>query len=127
MVTIFRTLPSVVLLLLSLVSVSVSAMSLSSDELKSKLNQKLNFIVELNTRDLAEFNSLTVNVISEPREGESRYSLNYQLIQSEAGNFLHITSQDVIREPILHFKLALNWQQGHLIRDYALLLDLPEN
>ena len=83
-------------------------MSLDSDTLKSHLNQRLEFVVELSAEDVSEFDSLLVSVSYDSRQGEVRHLLSNELIQFGVGKFLRITrSKELVREPILHFTLVL--------------------
>ena len=128
MLSITRTLIFSMLYMFIAYITSANAMSVGNDTLKSDLNQRLEFVVELSARDVSEFDSLLVSVSSDPHQGKVRYVLSYELIQSYAGKSPRITSKKPVREPILqHFTLSFSWQQGQLVRDYALLLDLPGN
>ena len=52
-------------------------------------------------------------------------SLKFEIIDDPAGSYLHITSQESIKEPFLNFLLEVNWAKGRLIREYTALLDPP--
>jgi pilus assembly protein FimV len=52
--------------------------------------------------------------------------LNFQLVETQAGHdYIHVTSQEPIREPFLSFLLELSWANGRLYREYTVLLDPP--
>ena len=103
----------------------VYALALSDIELKSSLNQILDARVLLLEINKDELGSLQVN-IDEDKElaaNQGSVKLKPEIKQNENGYYISITSQDVIKEPILKFSLDLSWSKGHLIREYSLLLD----
>jgi Tfp pilus assembly protein FimV len=54
----------------------------------------------------------------------SRYlNLSYEVIAQGASYHLKIRSRGVVREPILSFQVELDWSIGHLLRNYALIID----
>ena len=57
----------------------------------------------------------------------SRYQLQYEILNSDEGNFLKITTNEVIREPIIGFTLDIGWSDGHVVREYSFLIDPPLN
>lgn len=52
--------------------------------------------------------------------------LRLELVTEGEQAYVHITSDEVIREPVLRLPIQVTWAQGQVIRDYALLLDLPQ-
>mgnify|MGYP006122771377 CR=1 FL=1 len=50
-------------------------------------------------------------------------NLSYEVIAQGASYHLKIRSRDVVREPILSFQVELDWPIGHLLRNYALIID----
>ena len=111
----------VVLLLLS--SPLVSALAVSDIELHSHLNQTLDARVYLNNAGKDELDSLKIAIRDAAAGGDVSRHLHYQVQESAKGPYISITSTDVIREPVMRFKLELNWSKGHLIREYALIID----
>lgn len=103
----------------------VSALALSDIELKSSLNQVLDARVLLLAINRDELSSLKINIDQnkELAAGQSSVKLIPKLMENENGYYISITSQDVIKEPVLSFSLDLNWSKGRLIRDYSLLID----
>ena len=51
--------------------------------------------------------------------------LKHELVRTDSGGYLKITTDDVIKEPVLSFQLDLDWGNGQLVREYTLLLDPP--
>ncbi len=103
------------------------ALALSEAELKSHLNQQLDVRIELLTDQVAELDDLKVSLSYSAKNNVSRYQLKYEVIKTDGGNFLKITTHDVIREPIVEFTLDLGWSDGHVVREYSFLIDPPRN
>lgn len=101
------------------------ALGVSDLELNSSLNQKLDAKIALNAATDEELGSLRVTIIPVYDDGIGAQQLKHELVQTETGSFLKITSIDAIKEPVLNFQLDLNWNNGQLVRDYTLLLDPP--
>lgn len=102
-------------------------LALSEAELKSHLNQQLDVRIELLTDQLAELDDLKVSLSYLAKNNVSRYKLKYEVLKSDEGNFLKITTHDVIREPIIEFTLDIGWSDGHVVREYSFLIDPPRN
>ena len=103
------------------------ALALTEAELKSDLNQQLDVRIGLMTDQLAELDDLKIKLSQSTNNSVSRYKLKYEVLKSAEGNFLKITTHGAIREPIIEFTLDISWSDGHLVRDYSLLIDPPRN
>lgn len=112
---------------LGLYAVTSYALALSEAELKSNLNQQLDVRIGLLTDQVAELDDLKISLSYIAKNNVSRYQLKYEVIKADAGNFLKITTHDVIREPIVEFTLDLGWSDGHVVREYSFLIDPPRN
>jgi len=112
---------------LGLYAVTSYALALSEAELKSNLNQQLDVRIGLLTDQVAELDDLKISLSYTAKNNVSRYQLKYEVIKADAGNFLKITTHDVIREPIVEFTLDLGWSDGHVVREYSFLIDPPRN
>jgi pilus assembly protein FimV len=114
-----------ILSMILLSSPSVSALAVSDVELISHLNQQLHARIYLQNVDKSELSSLKIAVREIIDEGASQDmpTLRYEVMADTQGHYISITSEDVIREPILRFMLELNWSKGRLIREYALIID----
>ena len=106
---------------------SAQALALSDIELNSFLNQKLDAVIELRAASSNDLDGLKVILTSSTNKNVSSQQLKYELVRGENGNFLKITSEDVIREPIVKFQLDINWPTGRVVRDYSLLIDPMSN
>ncbi len=103
------------------------SLALSEAELKSNINQQLDIRIGLLEADATEFDNLKISLRYSAENNVSRYQLKYEVIKSGEGNYLKITTNDVIREPIIEFTLDIGWSDGHVVRDYSFLIDLPKN
>ncbi|MBI2993350.1 MAG: hypothetical protein HYY48_04140 [Gammaproteobacteria bacterium] len=110
-------------LMLGLVSPVVLALALSDIEVSSHLNQHLDARIRLNSATQADLDSLNVNVTEIQVEGQSYVSLQEQMGKDDQGSFIHITSREPIREPILKLLVEVSWANGRLTRDYSLIID----
>ncbi len=108
-------------------TVAAHALALSEAELKSHLNQLLDVRIELKTDNAAEIDELKIELRSPLANYSSRYHLKYKVLNSDGVYILQITSQDVIREPIVEFILDIGWSDGHVIKEYSFLIDPTRN
>jgi pilus assembly protein FimV len=108
---------------------AVNALALVDLELKSSLNQPLDVRIGLMTSAVEELDGLVVKVTGINPGGGGYLTvphLQHELIRSETGNYLRITSRDAIREPVLSFLVEIIWDEGHFLREYSLLIDPKE-
>ena len=112
-----------VILVFLLSSPLVSALAVSDVELHSHLNQQLDAKVYLKDADKNELDSLKIAIRGVDDSGEDLPGLHCEVKKNAQGQYISITSEDVIREPVMRFMLELNWSKGHLIREYALIID----
>jgi pilus assembly protein FimV len=93
--------------------------------LQSHLNQRLSARIRLLEVEAGDLDSLNVDVseIVDTIAGGSHTSLSYELVTEGSTYYLMIASRDAVREPILSFVVELNWSSGHLMRNYALIID----
>ncbi len=112
---------------LALYAVTGYGLALTQAEIKSLLNQQLDVRIGLLTDNKAELDNLKVSLNYSAVNNVSRYKLNYEVIKSDKRNYLKITTNDVIREPIIEFTLDIGWSDGHVVREYSFLIDPPLN
>ena len=115
----------IIVLCMSGMSLSVNSMAVSEVELISHLNQLLNARVRILSASENEISSLNIVLTEKSDEVLNRISsgLTYEIISNDQGTYIAISSNEVIKEPIVDFTLELNWAEGHLIRDYTLIVD----
>ncbi|MFT7458388.1 MAG: pilus assembly protein FimV [Planctomycetota bacterium] len=103
----------------------IAALALSEIELQSHLNQPLLARIKLLDVPTGELNDLNISVseIIDTVAGGGHTSLRYEVVTEGSISYLRISSRNVVREPILSFVVELNWSTGHLLRNYALIID----
>ncbi len=101
----------------------VWGLAVSDVELQSGLNQRLDARIRLLSASQAELDSLTVSVTGTDSGGQSHVAVKQEIAQDDQGLYIHVTSVNAIREPILKLQLELVWSQGRLSREYSLILD----
>lgn len=112
---------------LAVFAVTAHSLALTEGELKSNLNQQLDVRIGLLTDEVAELDNLKISLSYSEKKNVSRYQLKYEVLKSDEGNFLKITTSDVIREPIIEFILDIGWSDGQVVREYSFLIDPPRN
>ena len=118
--------------LLCSVASQVYALGLGNVTVESYLNQPLRVRIEVlqlgDTRledvsvqmasvdNFARFNIERVGFLSEVR---------FRVETTAGGNYVVLTSNQVVREPYLSFILETRWPNGRLLSEHTILLDLP--
>ena len=115
------------LISLGLYAVAGYSLALTEAEVKSQLNQQLDVRIGLLTDNVADLENLKISLSYSEENSVSRYQLQYEILNSDEGNFLKITTNEVIREPIIGFTLDIGWSDGHVVREYSFLIDPPLN
>ncbi len=107
-------------------------LGLGEIEVNSALNQKLNADIELLSAAPEDTETIIVNLASRKqftRAGIDRpYLLNDLRFKTEMINgvpHIKVSSKGPIREPYLNFLVEIDWPNGHLLREYTVLLDPP--
>ncbi len=110
----------------------VQALGLGGMTTNSALNEPFDAKIQLLNTNSEELQTLTVNLGDSEQfksAGIERpfllSSLKFEIIEGSSGSYLHITSNESIKEPFLNFLLEVNWAKGRLIREYTALLDPP--
>jgi pilus assembly protein FimV len=113
----------------------LSAGALGTGEIKlySALNQRLNAEVPLVIAPSEQIGDLRVNLASAEAFAKAGLERPYYLTglrfevlsKGRATPLVRITSNDTIREPYVNFLMELQWSQGHVLREFTLLLDPP--
>jgi len=107
-------------------------LGLGEIEVNSALNQKLNADIELLSAAPEDSETIIVKLASRKqftRAGLDRpYLLNDLRFKTEMINgvpHIKVSSSGPIREPFLNFLVEIDWPNGHLLREYTVLLDPP--
>ncbi len=107
-------------------------LGLGEIEVNSALNQKLNADIELLSAEPDDAEKIIIKLASRKeftRAGLDRpYLLNDLRFKSEVIDgvpHIKVTSNGPIREPFLNFLVEIDWPNGHMLREYTVLLDPP--
>lgn len=107
-------------------------LGLGEIEVNSALNQKLKADIELLSATPEDTETIIVKLASRKeftRAGLDRpYLLNdlrFKAENIEGVPHIIVTSGGPIREPFLNFLVEIDWPNGHLLREYTVLLDPP--
>jgi pilus assembly protein FimV len=118
---------------LTLSPLSAQALGFGGIKLSSSLNEKLSAEVALLSASENDIQSLKIKLASDEafsRAGIARnaflHSLEFKVKQNSSGDyFIHITTNETVREPFLDFLLDINWKNGRMLREYTMLIDPP--
>ena len=107
-------------------------LGLGDIEVSSALNQQLDAEIALLSANEGDAETLIIKLASREefqRAGLDRpFMLNSIRFTTELRDgvpFIKITTPKPVREPFLNFLVEVDWPQGHLIREYTILLDPP--
>lgn len=107
-------------------------LGLGEIEVNSALNQRLKAEIELLSATPEDTENLIVKLASRKqftRAGLDRpFLLNDLRFKSEVVDGvaqIKVSSGNPIREPFLNFLVEIDWPNGHLLREYTILLDPP--
>jgi len=120
-------------ILIFLVSLQSFALGLGKIELHSSLNQPLDADIEiLSLRDTA-LDEIAVKLASPEAYAKVGLERPFFLTQLKftpdrkpgGKAYIHVSSEQAVKEPFVDFLVEINWPAGHLLREYTLLLDPP--
>ena len=117
-----------VTLTLSLLAIQPAAyaLALSKLQLNSALNHNLDAIIEISSANAQELDSLNIAVSRLSNQSMDYHwpNIKVELVRPENGkSYLKLTSEEVVREPVLNFLLELDWSTGRYKREYSLLIN----
>jgi len=120
-------------LLLIAVSSSAFALGMGEIDMQSALNQPLRANITLTSAggtDLTKIKASIASAEAHQRAGLSRprilANLKFKVEQDSRGQaVIRVSSTEPIHEPYLEFMLELTWPNGHLMRQYTVLVDPP--
>jgi pilus assembly protein FimV len=109
------------------------ALGLGDVELRSALNQPLDARIELVSPREDELEQLRVGLASTEhfeRYGLERSSIHarmrFEVVRDGRDAYVHVTTEQPVRDPFISFLLEARWAAGRLLREYTLLLDPPD-
>ena len=119
-------------LLAGLIPLSVGALGLGEISLKSALNQELVAEIPVTTESSDDLSQLDVRLASAEtfqRFGLDRpqflNTLSFTVDRAGSAGRILVTSSLPVSEPFVSLLLDITWPQGHLLREYTMLLDPP--
>jgi len=108
------------------------SLGLGDLELHSALNQELNAEIEVTSAAAEDAEQILIKLADREafnRAGLDRpfllQQLKFKMIDKNGVPFVKVYTKAPVREPFLSFLLEIDWPQGHLLREYTLLLDPP--
>ena len=125
---------SVVILAMLLCSAvtQVYALGLGTVSVESALNQPLRVRIEILQLGTTRLQDVTVQLAS--ADDFQRFNvervgflsnIRFSIAATDQGNFVTLTSSQIVREPYLNFILETRWPNGRLLSEHTILLDLP--
>lgn len=101
-------------------------------ELHSALNQELNAEIEVLSASPEDAEQLIIKLASRDafaRAGIDRpymlQQLKFDVVTKGDVPYIKVYTKSPIREPFLSFLVEVDWPEGHLLREYTMLLDPP--
>lgn len=111
---------------------SAYTLGLGDIELNSALNQELDAKITVLSAQPEDAEQLIIKLASREafaRAGIDRpfllQQLKFKVVTKNGVPFIQVRTKKPIREPFLSFLVEIDWPQGHLLREYTLLLDPP--
>lgn len=107
-------------------------LGLGEIELNSSLNQNLNARIGVISASADDESALLVKLAG--REAFTRLGLDrpfslqqlkFKVVNENGQLYVKVFTKTPVKEPFLSFLLEIDWPQGHLLREYTLLLDPP--
>ncbi len=118
---------------LSILAASQShALGLGGLQVNSALDETLEGKIPLVLDGNEEIENLTVSLASSSEYQKVGLDKTYvpsnikvNLVENNGQKYIEITSRGPVSEPIVSLLLVVDWSNGHLLREYTLLLDPP--
>ena len=117
---------------LSFISTDALALGLGRVNVESSLNQPLRVRIEV--LQLGDTRLQDVNIQVATPEDFERFNIQRSIFLNNIrfttdvnsqGNFVILTTNQIVREPYLSFILETSWANGRLLSEHTILLDLP--
>ncbi|MFT4862381.1 MAG: pilus assembly protein FimV [Pseudohongiellaceae bacterium] len=123
---------AILALLLTCFVPPASALGLGSVTVESNLNQPLRVRIEVLQLGDTRLNDVRIQVATPEdfiRFGIERATflnnIRFQTESTAGGDFVLLTTNQIVREPYLSFILETRWSNGRLLSEHTILLDLP--
>ena len=118
--------------LLSSLATQVYALGLGTVTVESYLNQPLRVRIEILDLGGTRLQDITVQMASV--DDFTRFNIDrigflsnvrFRVEETAGGNYVILTTNQVVREPYLSFILETRWPNGRLLSEHTILMDLP--
>ena len=130
--TMLRKTVVILAMLFSSIATQVFALGLGTVTVESALNQPLRVgieILQLGDTRLQDVNVQMASTADFQRFNIDRASflsnVRFTVATTADGNYVTLTSNQIVREPYLSFILDTRWPNGRLLSEHTILLDLP--
>ncbi len=108
------------------------ALGLGNLQVNSALDEVLNGQIPLIVAEDEELTNIKVSLASQADYERVNLDKSYvptnirvNIAENNNGQYIELSSQGVVNEPIVTLLLVVDWANGHLLREYTLLLDPP--
>ncbi|MGM0451325.1 MAG: FimV/HubP family polar landmark protein, partial [Pseudomonadota bacterium] len=108
------------------------ALGMGEGRILTNLNEPLRAEIELSEPGDLSADQIKVSLAPDSdfeRAGVRRmdvlHRLEFEVVESDSGFQIEVTSDKPIREPFLNFLVELTWPNGRLLREYSFLVDPP--
>ncbi|XOZ34256.1 FimV/HubP family polar landmark protein [Halomonadaceae bacterium KBTZ08] len=108
------------------------ALGMGEGRILTNLNEPLRAQIELSEPGDLSADQIQVSLAPESdfeRAGLRRMDvlrdLTFELVETDGGYRINVTSEGPIREPFLSFLVEVTWPNGRLLREYSFLVDPP--
>jgi len=115
-----------------LLASQVLALGLGNLQVDSSLDEELKGEIPLVVGSDEEIENISVTIASEADYDRVGLDKSYvpsnilvNILDRNGGKYIDITSRGPVSEPIVSLLLVVDWANGHLLREYTLLLDPP--
>lgn len=110
------------------------ALGMGEGRILTNLNEPLRAQIELSEPGDLSADQIQVSLAPKSdfeRAGLQRMDvlrdLKFELVETDGGYRINVTSEGPIREPFLNFLVEVTWPNGRLLREYSFLVDPPSH
>jgi pilus assembly protein FimV len=122
----------ILLAALTLISQSAMALGLGNSSVESYLNQPFRARIDLIGSADDDIETITASLASADdfaligaSLADISVPLRFSVVSDDSGNYVMVTSNSPVRDPIIRIILELNWASGRMLREYTMFLDPP--
>lgn len=127
-----RNLAIAALLAGALVPLGARALGLGEISVQSRLHERFDATIEVVSPAAGDVSEMVVRLADAQAHGSVGIQrahlltgLRFEPVSTADGAYIHITSEERIREPSLNFVVEVQWPRGRMLREYSVLLEPP--